>query len=163
MTRGQIEFLLTVAVIVAGLGTAGHMAYETYFGMTPTKIITIPAPILPTPNVTHTPTPIVTPSATQTPVATPSSTPTPVVTHSQTPVVNNCEITREVRIGMTKAQVLKVCGAPERIDNSSPAVKRMEEIFKLDEIWYYDQQKVTVELTNNFVTAIRSAEAFKIR
>ena len=111
MTKGQTEFVVSVLVIVVGLGIAGHMVYKSEHATIATKTAT---------------------------------------------AVTTCDVAKDIHVGMNKTAVYDTCGAAERIDDSSPQVKTVEKVFKHDEIWYYDQQKQTVELTNDVVTAVHT-------
>jgi len=109
MTKGQTEFVISVLVVLTGIGVASHMLYKSHHAITATKTAT---------------------------------------------AITTCDVVKDIHIGMTKDEVYTACGAAERIDDSSVQVKTVEKVFKHDEIWYYDQQKQTVELTNDVVTAV---------
>jgi hypothetical protein len=139
MTKGQTEFIVAVGVILIALGIAGYTTYKTHQAIS--KPIHVIVEIQPTPTPTNTP-------------VIPTQTPTPTLPIIISVPIENCDVKKSIHIAMTKDQVVNVCGNPERIDDSSPAVKRVEKVFKHDEIWYYDKQSETVELTNDIVTAI---------
>jgi len=139
MTKGQIEFLVAVGAIIITVGAAGFILNDTRIAVNKPQhvVVQVPAGTVP-----------VIPAGTTVPSG-------PVVSPSIVSIpVENCDVLKSIHIAMTKAEVINICGNPERIDDSSPDVKRVERVFKHDEIWYYDKQSETVELTNDIVTAI---------
>lgn len=139
MTKGQTEFLVAIGVIIFGLGITGFAAYKTYQAVTtPDHTIAYVHPDEPT-------------NTTVLKNLPPSSVVQPTIISVP---IENCDVLKSIHIAMTKAEVVKICGNPERIDESSAEVQRVERVFKHDEIWYYDKESETVELTNDIVTAI---------
>ncbi len=132
MTKGQIEFLASIGVIIVGVGLASHIGYKAY---TASKNVVVPV-VIPT----YIPT--------STPILTPTPTPTPTST-------SKCNILKDIHVTMIKAEVIEMCGEPDKIDQSSIQVKTIEKIFKHDEIWYYAKENAYIELTNDVVTSVR--------
>lgn len=126
MTKGQIEFLVAVGVIVIGFGVVGFEFKAYHDAPQPAKPISQP---------------IVLPNGQR-----PTSTPSPTSVH--------CDVLTTIHANMTQQTVQKLCGAPDIIDSTSDEVKNIEKIFKGDEIWYYIASKATVEITDGFVTKV---------
>ena len=139
MTKGQTEFVIAMGVIIVALAAAVVILYETHSAVTKpqhTIVYTQPSDSANTVLINSAPT---------------TNTVLPIIISVP---VQNCDVLKSIHIAMTKAEVVNICGNPERIDDSSAEVKRVERVFKHDEIWYYDKQSETVELTNDIVTAI---------
>ena len=144
MTKGQTEFLVSMCAIIVSLFSTGVIICDiNHADSRPEHIIAYVPPLI---------------VGTVVPTAVPTAVPTHGPIISQPTIISvpteNCDVLRSIHIAMTKAQVVKICGNPERIDDSSAEVLRVEKVFKHDEIWYYDKQSETVELTNDIVTAI---------
>jgi hypothetical protein len=130
MTKGQIEFLIAMGVIVIGVSIVGLEFKANHNSSQPVK------PIANT---------IVLPNGTP---------PTPTLTSTPPDELVKCDVLTTVHVNMPEAAVRKLCGAPDIIDSTSAEVKRIEKIFKADEIWYYLVSKATVEITDGFVTKV---------
>jgi hypothetical protein len=148
MTKGQVEFLVAISVIIVSLGFVGTIIYADHNLPTPVKPIASPIVL---PNSATPAPPIIIPTTTPAPIVTP---PHPTLTPTATPTAAHCIVLIDIHVNMTKDEVEKLCGKPDIIDTTSTEVKRIEKIFKADEIWYYIAYKATVEITDGFVTKV---------
>jgi hypothetical protein len=129
LTKGQTEFLVAIGVVAIGLAIAGT---EIYINKT------LPEPVKPI----------------ETPLIIQNGLPTPAVSNTPDTTMAHCDVLNDIHVNMYKDTVLHLCGKPDIIDTTSAKVKRVEKVFKADEIWYYLSQKMSVEITDGWVTAI---------